>query len=116
MPKHYVWFIDPKGDQRSNKLVSDMLRERSTENECWERLCQDGQSRNLWRCPDHIFIADFRRTVDGSNFAYDIYVSEGLGRPRLWTFEDEPFIYRRSVIGRTPIRLLHREAAEIMTG
>jgi hypothetical protein len=115
MPKNYVWFIDPKGDQRSNKLVSEMLRERSNESECWERLCQDDQSRNLWRCPNHAFIADFRRTADGSDFAYDIYVSEGSGRPRLWTFEDEPST-PRSLIGRTPIRLLHREAAEIMTG
>ena len=70
----YTWFIDTKGDPRTNRLVGLHLSE---EDECRGQLCEDGEPRDLWRCPSWEFVQNFQRTADVNRYTYNIYVREG---------------------------------------
>jgi len=81
----YTWFIDTKGDPRTNRLVGLHLGE---EDECRGQLCEDGEPRDLWRCPSREFVQNFQRTADVNKYPYDVYVRGGdHGSIRLWPFD-----------------------------
>jgi len=109
--KVYTWFIDPKGDPRTNRLVASELSEW---NECRDKLCEDGKSRNLWCCPDREFVRNFQRTADASKYPYDVYVREGnYGPVRLWTFDNMSKRERKERIKKMPLKHLIKDAAAI---
>ena len=107
----YTWFIDTKGDPRTNRLVASELDEWY---ECRGKLCQDGVSRNLWRCPNREFVRNFQRTADANKYPYDIYDREGdYGPIRLWIFDNLTKEERKKRIKKIPLKHLVEEAAMI---
>jgi hypothetical protein len=106
----HTWFIDTKGDPRTNRLVGLHLDE---ENECRGQLCEDRESRDLWRCPSREFVTNFQRTADVNKYPYDIYVREGNhGLIRLWPF-DKLKKYRRTRCHKIPLKYILAEAAAL---
>ena len=106
--RRYTLFIDTKGDPRTNRLVGLHLGE---EDECRGQLCEDGEPRNLWRCPSWEFVQNFQRTADVNKYPYDIYVREGdHGLIRRWPFDE----HARNLRNRTrkvSIKYINEEAA-----
>jgi hypothetical protein len=104
----YAWFIDPKGDPKTNQILSNSL---SPENACNDKLCQDGERRNLWRCPNYEFIANFKRMAKANKLPYDLYVREGTYGPlRIWSF-DEHASNPKNRARKVPIKYINEEAA-----
>ena len=47
-----IWYLWPRdNDPRSNEHFVQIVGEQNTENECRDKTCADGVSRNLFRCP-----------------------------------------------------------------
>jgi hypothetical protein len=107
--RRYTWFIDTKGDPGTNRLASQNLGE---EDECRGQLCEDGKSRDLWRCPSREFVHNFQRTADVNKYSYNIYVREGdHGLIHLWPFG----VSRKShVANRNKMSLKHIIAEAVM--
>jgi hypothetical protein len=107
----YTWFIDTKGDPKTNVLIASELDEWY---ECRDKLCQDGVRRNLWRCPSREFLQSFQRIANANRFKYDIYVREGdYGPIRLWIFERRSKEERKNRIKKMPLKHLIEEAVMI---
>jgi hypothetical protein len=106
-----TWFIYTKGDPRTNRLIASELDEWY---ECRDKLCQDGASRNLWRCPSREFVCNFQRTADANKYPYDIYVREGDHGPvHRWTFDNLTKEERKKRIKKMPLKHLMEEAAAL---
>lgn len=45
----YLWAI--KDDPTTNEYLAKVIGEHNPESECRDRLCADGEKRNLYRCP-----------------------------------------------------------------
>ena len=82
--RDYVWLIDPRGDDVANEMLGKSLGD---ENAYTEQLCQDGRKRDMYRCPDHEFVANFERAAERKKLRYQVYVRVGRNSPaRPWGF------------------------------
>jgi hypothetical protein len=85
MKSSYTWYVEPFGCLMTNRILSDHL---SSENACIEKLCEDGEERNMWRC-GHALISELERVRKSLNLNFRVYVQEGAhGAVRLWKFTD----------------------------
>ncbi len=78
----HTWFIDPRGNEMANEILGRSLQD---ENAYTEQECADGKKRNVYRCPDYEFVANFERKAKAKELVYKVYVRTGLHgklRPR----------------------------------
>ena len=106
--RKFTWFTDPKGDQRTNNLISLQL---DKVDECPNMLCEDGEKRNLRRWCSHEELKNFQRIADANRYSYAIYVREGdYGPIRPWPFvKQEKYRFKRR--RKISLKLLMEEAA-----
>ncbi len=81
MNSNCVWFVEPL-DSATNAVISQHL---STEDECPEKKCSDGQKRNLWACPDHAFVTRLEREIKRLKLRFNIWCRKGNGAIRYWS-------------------------------
>ena len=82
-----TWFIYTGGDPLANSIINDSGKI-GPDDECPDMLCADGRRRDLYRCPDHQFTVEFRRTAQNIQpVTFKIFCKQGdHGKIREWTF------------------------------
>jgi len=75
------WFIEPK-DANTNRIIAERLAEMAPEEEDHEVLCADLTRHNLWRAPNHSFIAELKRNAGQLWLNFKVYRRVGNGLPK----------------------------------
>jgi len=83
----YMWFVDVKGDVRTNEIVFSFLRDAGREEIAQVRkICADKMERSLYRvCRNDVVV--LKKNRERCKLQIDFYVAEGNGPPRKWMFE-----------------------------
>jgi hypothetical protein len=86
-----IWYIDPCGDSNANECVVGMLRGAGKtlpeQEECLGQECEDGKSRSLWRCPDHVFVSQFITQAQRFGYRFEIFHRKSKdGKIEAWPF------------------------------
>lgn len=91
----YLWAI--KGDPRTNEYLAKVIGEQNPEYEYRDRLCADGEGRNLFRCPNgyanvrsaitaipafNLKVEVFKEEIDGGIVRYDLWKQQPRRRAR----------------------------------
>lgn len=95
MNEEHIWYIAPSGCVATNRILAEHL---PAENECKDKLCEDGEERDLWKC-DHAMVAELQRAKASLNLTFKVFVQEGQhGKVRLWVFPKKTVPVRKPAI------------------
>ena len=78
--KNYTWYIEPLDGGHTNEVLS---RELPDTNFLRDKICADGEKRNLWQC-DYKFVSKMINGQESLKVKFAILVQEGDGKIRLW--------------------------------
>lgn len=85
MIDNYIWYVEPL-DAATNRVIAQSL---PAENACHNKGCDDGVSRDLWRCT-HATVSHLTRSAKQLRLRFYIYVQQGQNGPvRRWAFENK---------------------------
>ncbi len=116
MPKECIWYVDPTGDQNTNKLMAESLGIEVKESECYEQNCGGNALHELWRCPNHEFVERFIKFARQNGLTFMIYRRKGKhGQIELWRFGNPGVVpgncgHQR----RSSVKSLMTEAADLI--
>lgn len=76
--REYRWFVEPM-DSHTNQVIAQIVCE---ENLHMDKLCGDGERRNLWEMPHKIV-----QMLEGErSLRFGVFVQRGGGAIRKWRF------------------------------
>ena len=87
MEKEYTWFIEPLDGMTNEALANELPAET---NFLSQKLCGDGEKRELWECRNFGLVRAFIRSASRKNYKFKIFLKEDKGDIWRWNLYPPP--------------------------